>query len=63
MHTQILIANPAANVVTITETNPQAIKKTVETTDATRLAPTSEGIAKAKSVASIPEGLYENNFG
>ena len=56
-HTDFTVANPAANVVTITETNPQAVGfLTVETTDATRLAPTSEGIAKAKSVASIPEG-------
>lgn len=56
-HADFTVANPAANVVTITETNPQAVGfLTVETTDSTRLAATSEGIAKAKSVASIPEG-------
>ena len=39
-HTDFTVANPAANVVTITETNPQAVGfLTVETTDATRLAP------------------------
>ena len=56
-HADFTVSNPAANVVTITETSPQAVGYlTVETTDSTRLAATSEGIAKAKSVASIPEG-------
>ena len=56
-HADFTVANPAANVVTITETNPQSTGVlTVETTDATRLAATSQTHSKAKSVASIPEG-------
>ena len=56
-HADFTVANPAANIVTITETSPQATGLlTVETTDSTRLAATSETHSKAKSVASIPEG-------
>jgi hypothetical protein len=56
-HADFTVANPAANIVTITETSPQATGLlTVETTDSTRLAVTSETHSKAKSVASIPEG-------
>ena len=56
-HADFTVANPAANIVTITETSPQATGLlTVETTDSTRLAATSESHSKAKSVASIPEG-------
>ena len=56
-HADFTVANPASNVVTITETSPQAVGfLTVETTDSTRLAVTSETYSKAKSVASIPEG-------
>jgi len=56
-HADFTVANPAANIVTITETTPQATGLlTVETTDSTRLAATSETHSKAKSVASIPEG-------
>ena len=56
-HADFTVANPASNVVTITETSPQATGfLTVETTDFTRLAATSESYSKAKSVASIPEG-------
>lgn len=56
-HADFTVANPASNVVTITETSPQATGfLTVETTDSTRLAATSESHSKAKSVASIPEG-------
>jgi len=56
-HADFTVANPAANIVTITETSSQATGfLTVETTDSTRLAATSETNAKAKSVASIPEG-------
>jgi len=55
-HADFTVANPAANIVTITETSPQATGfLTVETTDSTRLAATSESHSKAKSVASIPE--------
>ena len=56
-HADFTVSNPASNVVTITETSPQATGfLTVETTDATRLAATSQTHSKAKSVASIPEG-------
>ena len=56
-HADFTVANPAANIVTIIETSPQATGLlTVETTDSTRLAVTSETHSKAKSVASIPEG-------
>ena len=59
-HADFTVANPASNVVTITETNPQSTGfLTITTTDSTRLAVTSETHSKVTSVASIAE-LTEN---
>ena len=55
-HADFTVANPASNVVTITETDPQSTGfLTITTTDSTRLAVTSEAHAKVTSVASIAE--------
>ena len=55
-HADFTVANPASNVVTITETDPQSTGfLTITTTDSTRLAVTSETHSKVTSVASIAE--------
>ena len=54
-HADFTVANPAANVVTIEETaRPGVGYLTVTTSDATRLAATSQSHALVESVASIP---------
>jgi len=55
-HADFTVSNPAANVVTITETSPSATGfLTITSTDGVRLAVTNETHADVKSVASIPE--------
>ena len=55
-HADFTVANPSANVVTITETTPKSTGfLTITSTDSTRLAVTSETHADVKSIASIAE--------
>ncbi len=54
-HADFTVANPAANVVTITETTRAGVGYlSVESTDDIRLATTNESVAKVESVATIP---------
>ena len=53
-HADFVVANPAANVVTVRETNPKGPMLKVESTDTVRLATTDATAAKVKSIAVIP---------
>ena len=54
-HADFTVANPAANVITVTETNKSATGFTLATSsDATRLATTSEALGKVQQVRIIP---------
>ena len=54
-HADLTVANPAANVVTVTETTPSATGfLTLSSSDSTRLAVTSQTHALVESVAAIP---------
>jgi hypothetical protein len=53
-HADFVVANPAANVVTVRETNPKGPMLKVESTDTVRLATTDASAAKVKSIAVIP---------
>jgi len=55
-HADFTVANPAAAVVTITETSPNGLGLlTVTSTDAVRLAIVSQSASKVKSVSTISE--------
>ena len=53
-HSDFVVANPAANVVTVRETNPKGPMLTVESTDTVRLATTNASPSKVKSISVIP---------
>jgi len=54
-HADFTVANPAANVVTVTETTRAGVGYlSISTQDKVRLAVTSESIALVESIASIP---------
>tara|TARA_R100001594_G_scaffold58437_2_gene92416 strand:+ start:7842 stop:9905 length:2064 start_codon:yes stop_codon:yes gene_type:complete len=54
-HADFTVANPSANVVTIKETSPSSYGLlSVTSSDSTRLACVSQGIAQVESVATIP---------
>ena len=55
-HADFTVSNPAANIVTVTETSPNGIGLlTITTSDDVRLAVTSQTLAKVKSVSAISE--------
>ena len=55
-HADFTVSNPAANIVTVTETSPNGIGLlTITTSDDVRLAVTSQTLAKVKSVSTISE--------
>ena len=53
-HADFVVANPAANVVTVRETNPKGPLLKVESTDTVRLATTNQSGSIVKSLAVIP---------
>ena len=55
-HADFTVSNPAANIVTVTETSPNGIGLlTITSSDDVRLAVTSQTLAKVKSVSTISE--------
>lgn len=55
LHSDFTVANPAANVVTVTETTRLGVNPlTVVSSDTTRLATTDQGIALVESLSIIP---------
>ena len=55
LHADFTVANPAANVVTVTETTRLGVNPlTVVSSDTTRLATTDQGIALVESLSIIP---------
>jgi hypothetical protein len=62
-HPDFTVANPAANVITITETDPQNTGYlTIKTSDETRLATTDQGNAVVESIATIPGTADEDDL-
>ena len=62
-HADFTVANPAANVVTITETSHGATGfLTIVSSDTTRLATTDEGIAVVENLANIPGDLNQDDL-
>jgi len=60
-HADLTVANPAANVVTVTETTPSATGfLTLASSDSTRLAVTSQTHALVESIATIPSSSSED---
>ena len=61
-HADLTVANPAANVVTVTETTPSATGYiTLASSDSTRLAVTSQTHALVESIATIPSSSSEDD--
>ncbi len=61
-HADFVVANPAANVVTIREVAHKAGLLKLKSSDTTRLAVTSEGITVCESAASISGTLTEDEL-
>jgi hypothetical protein len=62
-HPDFTVANPAANIITIEETDPETTGyTTIETSDPVRLATTNQGNAVVESIATIPGTADEDDL-
>lgn len=62
-HADFTVANPASNVVTITETTPTAYGYlTIKTSDTARLTSTDQGAPVVESITAIPSGAEDQVY-
>ena len=62
-HADFTVANPASNVVTITETTPTAYGYlTIKTSDTARLTTTDQGAPVVESITAIPSGAEDQVY-